>query len=94
MFTSTVSPKGAIVIPNEIRKKYGIEPGCKVQILEFDKRLELFIVPKDVIKYARGCLKGGNKTALEMLKEDREEDRKHEVFLLKTFSKNMDLKDE
>ncbi|MBC8182711.1 AbrB/MazE/SpoVT family DNA-binding domain-containing protein [candidate division KSB1 bacterium] len=87
MFTSTVSPKGAIVIPKEIRKKYGIKPGCKVQILEIDGNLQLFILPENIIEYACGILKDGSKSAMEMLREGREEDEKHEKFLLDTFGK-------
>jgi len=82
MYTSTVSPKGAVVIPAELRKKYRIEPGCKVQIVEVDGRLQLVVLPKDVIKHARGSLKR-KKSALELLEEERARDRAHEEFLQK-----------
>ena len=87
MFTSTVSQKGAIVIPKEIRKKYEIKPGCKVQILEIDGKLQMIILPENIIEYACGILKDGSKSATEMLRQGREEDKQHEKFLLDTFGK-------
>jgi len=52
------SSKGQIVIPAEIRRKLGIEPGQKVHLsLENDKAV-ITPLPKDPIKTLRGILKG------------------------------------
>jgi AbrB family looped-hinge helix DNA binding protein len=58
MTTVTVSPKFQVVIPKEIREKFELKPGKKLQIFSFDDRIEL-IIPKN-IKNARGFLKGIN----------------------------------
>jgi len=36
MALSTATPKGQIVIPAELRRKYKIEPGSKVSIADAD----------------------------------------------------------
>ncbi|MBK8549999.1 MAG: AbrB/MazE/SpoVT family DNA-binding domain-containing protein [Ignavibacteria bacterium] len=56
METVTLSPKFQVVIPKEVRKKFNLKPGQKLQIIEFGDRLE-FIPIKD-IKESRGFLKG------------------------------------
>ena len=58
METVTVSPKFQVVIPKEIREKLKLKPGQKLQIIEFNDRIE-FVPVKD-IKEARGFLKGMN----------------------------------
>jgi len=67
METVTVSPKFQVVIPKEIREKLKLKPGQKLQIIEFNDRIE-FVPVKD-IKEARGFLKGMN------TKFEREGDR-------------------
>ena len=67
MQTVTVSPKYQIVIPKKIREALHLHPGQKMQVVEYDGRIEL-ILERD-IKELRGFLKGIN-TELE-----REEDR-------------------
>jgi len=51
-----VSPKYQVVIPKEIRKNLNLRPGQKLQILEFENRIE-FLLMKN-IKEMRGLLKG------------------------------------
>ena len=52
------SSKGQIVIPAEIRKKLGIEPGQKVSLSIEDDKAVIAALPKDPIKAMRGILKG------------------------------------
>jgi len=87
MYKAIVSPKGAVVIPAKLRKKYDIKPGSRVQILEIDGRLQLLILPKNIIKHSRGSLRRDNKTVLDLLSEGRAEDQQHEDFLEKAFGK-------
>jgi AbrB family looped-hinge helix DNA binding protein len=69
--TVTVSEKGAIVIPKEIRERYGIGPGDKVQVLDWAGRISLVkIPPGDPIERMRGLLAGGP-SMTEALLEDR-----------------------
>ena len=63
----TVSPKYQVVIPKAVREALNIRPGQKMQVVEYDGRLEL--IPERDINELRGFLKGIN-TAFE-----RERDR-------------------
>ncbi len=56
MTTVTVSPKYQIVIPRDIRDSMEIYPGEKVQVLQYENRIEL--IPLRKIKKMRGFLKG------------------------------------
>ena len=67
MQTVTVSPKYQVVIPRAIREALHLRPGQKMQVLEYEGRIEF--IPERDIKELRGFLKGIN-TAFE-----REEDR-------------------
>ncbi len=58
MHRVTVSPKYQVVIPKEIRKALGIHPGQKMQVVEYDGRIEL--IPERDIKDLRGFLRGIN----------------------------------
>ncbi len=52
----TVSPKFQVVIPRDLRKSMDIHPGTKVQILQYENRIEL--IPLKSPKSLRGFLKG------------------------------------
>jgi AbrB family looped-hinge helix DNA binding protein len=56
MHTVTVSPKYQVVIPANVRKSLGIRPGQKVQVIQYEGRIEL--IPVVPIKKARGFLRG------------------------------------
>jgi AbrB family looped-hinge helix DNA binding protein len=56
MQTVTVSPKYQVVIPAKVRKSLGIRPGQKVQVVQYEGRIEL--IPVVPIKKARGFLRG------------------------------------
>jgi AbrB family looped-hinge helix DNA binding protein len=56
MVTVTVSPKFQVVIPKAVRQRLGIEPGQKLQILQFSDRIEFVLLQN--IKSMRGFLKG------------------------------------
>ena len=55
MQTVTVSPKFQVVIPKAIREALRLKPGQKMQILEYEGRIEL--IPDRDIKELRGFLK-------------------------------------
>ncbi|MFC1523943.1 AbrB/MazE/SpoVT family DNA-binding domain-containing protein [Thermodesulfobacteriota bacterium] len=67
MQTVTVSPKFQVVIPKSIRETLQLRPGQKMQVVEYEGRIEL--IPERDIRELRGFLKGIN-TKLE-----REDDR-------------------
>ena len=63
----TVSPKYQVVIPKNVRESLKLQPGQKMQIVEYAGRIEL--IPERDIKELRGFLKGIN------TEFKREEDR-------------------
>jgi len=67
MQTVTVSPKFQVVIPRSIRDHLRLEPGQKMQVIEYAGRVEL--IPERDISELRGFVKGIN-TSFK-----REEDR-------------------
>ncbi len=67
MQTVTVSPKFQVVIPKTVRESLRLRPGQKMQVVEYDGRIE-FIPERDITEL-RGFIKGIN-TEFE-----REEDR-------------------
>ena len=62
METVTVSPKFQVVIPRAIREALGLEPGQKVQALQYMNCIEF--IPVRPLKGARGLLKGIDTTVL------------------------------
>ncbi len=67
MATVTISPKYQIVIPREVRESLGLKPGEKIQVFQFEDRIEL--IPVKDLKKMRGFLKGIDTTV------PRDEDR-------------------
>jgi antitoxin PrlF len=55
---TTVSSKGQIVIPAELRAQLGISSGTRIAIQREDDRLILQPITEDFIRTLRGCLKG------------------------------------
>jgi AbrB family looped-hinge helix DNA binding protein len=56
MAAVTVSPKFQVVIPKEIRERFGLLPGQKIQVVVYGNRIEL--IPVMPAKRMRGFLKG------------------------------------
>jgi len=67
MQSVTVSPKYQVVIPKSARQALHLRPGQKMQVVEYDGRIEL--IPERDITELRGFLKGIN------IEFEREEDR-------------------
>jgi AbrB family looped-hinge helix DNA binding protein len=56
MQTVTVSPKFQVVIPRDVRESMCLRPGQKMQVVEYEGRIEL--IPERDIREMRGFLKG------------------------------------
>ncbi|MCB1037777.1 MAG: AbrB/MazE/SpoVT family DNA-binding domain-containing protein [Acidobacteria bacterium] len=67
MAAVTISPKFQVVIPKQIRESLNLQPGQKVQALEYDGRIEL--IPVRPIQEMRGFAPGIDTTV------EREDDR-------------------
>ena len=67
MHAVTLSPKFQVVIPLPVRRAMGLRAGQRMQVIEYEGRIEL--IPDRDITELRGFLKGINTEI------DREEDR-------------------
>jgi len=56
MKTITVSPKFQVVIPREVRNSMDLKPGTRMQVLQYENRIEL--IPIKHPKSLRGFVKG------------------------------------
>lgn len=81
----TLSSKGQLVIPKEIREALGVKPGQKVffKIVK-DHLVEIAPLPEDKIRHFCGIFKEGSSLTEALLKE-REEDKKREEKKLNRF---------
>jgi AbrB family looped-hinge helix DNA binding protein len=79
MAISKLSYKGQIVIPKQLREKYGLKPESNVRITEIDGHIVIIPIFDDPIKDTRGILKKKypEKTlsAHEIIKEYRQEEK-------------------
>ncbi len=51
----TISSKGWVVIPADLRKKYGLKPGDAVHVIDYGGVLTLVPVLRDSVRKAEGC---------------------------------------
>jgi AbrB family looped-hinge helix DNA binding protein len=72
--------RGRVVIPAELRRKYGIEKGTRVHFREEEGRIILQPVTREYIRSFRGMFKTppGEKPATQQLLEDRAQDKQRE----------------
>ncbi len=73
MPTATVSKKGWVVIPKEIRDRYGIGPGDKVDFVDYGGTIYVFPALTDPVHQLRGLLAGGPSLTKALLEERRRE---------------------
>lgn len=55
----TISPKGSVVIPAELRRKYGLSPGGRVRIVDYGGVLSIVPEYADPVAAAAGMLHSG-----------------------------------
>ncbi|MDA8335841.1 MAG: AbrB/MazE/SpoVT family DNA-binding domain-containing protein [Peptococcaceae bacterium] len=73
MLTTTLSEKGQVVIPAEIRGKAGLEPGQRfAATLEGDK-IVFTLLPRDALLAMRGAFAGKDSLTEALLSMRREE---------------------
>lgn len=52
----TVSPKFQVVIPQAVRESLGLTPGLKMQVVQYENRIEF--IPQRPARALRGSLRG------------------------------------
>ena len=78
----TISNKGWVVIPAELRKKYNLLPGTEVVIVDYGGVLSIIPALKNPVKQGRGMLRDLPSLTRDLLKE-RAKDRSREESRIK-----------
>ena len=73
---STVSEKGLVVIPKELREKLGIKRGDKVSFVDWGGAVYFMRVPDDPIRASLGMFEG--KMTMDNYLEDKRRERELE----------------
>jgi AbrB family looped-hinge helix DNA binding protein len=77
MFTAKISSKGWLVIPAELRKKYRLESGQYVKVVDYGGVLALVPQGADPIEEGMGLLKG-KQSLTKALLDSRAHERRRE----------------
>ena len=78
MASARISAKGWVVIPAPLRKKYHLQPGDQVRIVDYGGGLALVPALGDPIEEAQGMLAGPT-SVVEALLSQRAEDRQSDI---------------
>ncbi len=73
MTTLTISTKGWVVIPAELRRKYGLHPGAQVRVVDYGGVLALVPLLEKPIEQVAGMLKGPSSLTQSLLTEHAQE---------------------
>lgn len=71
MNISVVTTKGQVVIPAELRRKYGIKSGTKIQFREENGEIKLFPITEEVIDKNIGFLGTKGKLLKKFMEEKK-----------------------
>ena len=83
MKTAYVTSKGQLVIPAELRRRYGIKPGTKIHFIERDNEIVMQPVTREFIRSLCGLYKSERSMTGELLKERAREREREEAKLEK-----------
>jgi AbrB family looped-hinge helix DNA binding protein len=73
MTTLTISTKGWVVIPVELRRKYGLTPGAQIRVVDYGGVLALVPLLENPVQEAVGLLKGSSSLTQALLDEHAQE---------------------
>lgn len=73
MASAAISAKGWVVIPAELRRRYGLRPGQSVQIVDYGGVIAIVPALADPIADSAGMLKGATSLTDALLAERAEE---------------------
>ena len=80
----TISQKGWVVIPAELRKKYHLKPGTQVSMVDYGGVLSIIPAMPDPIQQGRGLLKDLPSQTEDLLKERATELAREEARIKRT----------
>ena len=80
----SITEKGQVVIPKELREKHGIEVNGEVIVTEVSGHIAVLPAPKDPIEALKGSLKLRQPVA-DIIQEFRRAETKRDQKLLKRF---------
>ncbi len=73
MAVATVSSKGWVAIPSDLRKKYGLEAGKQVMVVDYGGVLALVPAFEYPVAQAQGMLAGSSSLSSALLRDRAEE---------------------
>jgi len=73
MNTSTLSEKGWVVIPRDLRKRYGLKKGDRVHIIDYGGVISIVPAVDSPIKDSLGILKGESSLVKKLVKSRRQD---------------------
>lgn len=73
MNTSTLSEKGWVVIPQELRERYRLKKGDRVHVIDYGGVISIVPASKSPIKNSLGMLKGKTSLVKELAKTRRQD---------------------
>jgi AbrB family looped-hinge helix DNA binding protein len=79
MYTAKVSTKGWVVIPKDLREKYGIVKGTQVQVVDYGDVLALIPLPDDPVEALHGMLAEEPSLTADLLAEHAQEKAREET---------------
>jgi AbrB family looped-hinge helix DNA binding protein len=73
MNTSTLSEKGWVVIPQDLRRRYGLKKGDRVHVIDYGGVISIVPAIETPIKDSQGMLKGKTSLVKELVKSRRQD---------------------
>jgi len=73
MNTGTLSEKGWVVIPQELRKRYHLKKGDKVHFIDYGGMVAIVPLSQEPLKDAAGMLKGRTSLVSALLRSRKED---------------------
>lgn len=74
--TRRISDKGWVVIPQDLRQKYGLEAGTSVRFIDYGEVVAIVPVPSDPVRKGFGLFRGRSLT--DRLLQERKQEQTRE----------------
>jgi len=73
MNTSTLSEKGWVVIPQDLRRRYGLKKGDRVHVIDYGGVISIVPAAEAPVKDSLGMLRGKTSLVKELVKSRRQD---------------------